>query len=65
MNDTIINAIKRQEILSLTYDGIPREVEPHAYGIAAKATSCCAAIKYLAGTPLKGRTNGNCLPSLK
>jgi hypothetical protein len=36
MNDTIINAIQHLEILSLTYDGIPREVEPHAYGISNK-----------------------------
>jgi hypothetical protein len=34
MNHTIIDAIKRRNILSLTYDGIPREVEPHAYGVS-------------------------------
>jgi hypothetical protein len=38
MNDTIITAIKNQEVLSLTYDGIPREVEPHAYGLSKKGT---------------------------
>jgi hypothetical protein len=36
MNGTIITAIKQQHILSLTYDGIPREVEPHAYGVSKK-----------------------------
>jgi hypothetical protein len=36
MNATIANAIRNQECLSLTYDGIPREVEPHAYGISSK-----------------------------
>jgi hypothetical protein len=36
MNNTIINAIKQQNVLSLTYDGIPREVEPHAYGVSKK-----------------------------
>lgn len=43
MNDTIITAIRRQEVLSLTYDGIPREVEPHAYGISNKGNEllCC------------------------
>src|SRR5664279_3427099 len=36
MNNTIITAIKNQEVLSLTYDGISREVEPHAYGFSNK-----------------------------
>jgi hypothetical protein len=36
MNATIVNAIKNRERLSLVYDGIRREVEPHAYGVSSK-----------------------------
>ena len=35
MNSIIIDAIQNQKVLSFTYDGISRTVEPHAYGIAA------------------------------
>ena len=34
MNNIIITAIKQKNVLSLTYEGIPREVEPHAYGVS-------------------------------
>ena len=33
MRNTIINAIQQKKLLSLTYDGIARTVEPHAYGL--------------------------------
>ncbi|PKM42290.1 MAG: hypothetical protein CVV03_10225 [Firmicutes bacterium HGW-Firmicutes-8] len=33
MNQTICNAIRNRRLLSFTYDGYPRIVEPHAYGI--------------------------------
>ena len=33
MNQTIINAIKNQQTLTFTYDGQPRVVEPHTYGV--------------------------------
>jgi len=36
MNNLISEAIKHHDILSLVYDGIPREVEPHAYGVSRK-----------------------------
>ncbi len=36
MNQIIIKAIKNLHVLSLTYDGISRKVEPHAYGIGSK-----------------------------
>jgi len=36
MHNTIAGAIENHEILSLIYDGILREVEPHAYGVSAK-----------------------------
>ena len=35
MNQTIINAINNMEILSFTYKGNPRVVEPHAYGMGS------------------------------
>jgi len=36
MNQTIINAIQQKKLLSLSYDGITRTVEPHAYGVSKK-----------------------------
>jgi hypothetical protein len=33
MHRTIVNAIRNLHVLSLTYGGIPRRVEPHAYGV--------------------------------
>ena len=36
MNETIIDAIKQTKVLSLVYDGITRQVEPHAYGVSKK-----------------------------
>jgi hypothetical protein len=36
MNHTIINAIQQKKLLSLSYDGITRTVEPHAYGVSSK-----------------------------
>ena len=35
MNQTIVNAINNMDILSFTYKGNPRVVEPHAYGIGS------------------------------
>jgi len=35
MNQTIINAINNMEVLSFTYKGNPRVVEPHAYGMGS------------------------------
>lgn len=32
MNSTIINAIRNRQLLSFTYDGYARVVEPHTYG---------------------------------
>lgn len=34
MNQAIISAITNQEVLTFTYDGFSRTVEPHAYGIS-------------------------------
>jgi len=36
MNQTIINAILQKKLLSLSYDGITRTVEPHAFGVSSK-----------------------------
>jgi len=36
MLQTIINAIRNREVLSLTYKGIPRIVEPHTVGVSTK-----------------------------
>ncbi len=33
MNQTIVTAIKEKRLLSFTYDGYARVVEPHCYGI--------------------------------
>lgn len=33
MNQIIINAIRNKQTLSFTYDGQPRVVEPHTYGV--------------------------------
>ncbi|ENO89930.1 hypothetical protein [Thauera linaloolentis] len=33
MSQTIIDAITNREVLTFTYDGFPRTVEPHTYGI--------------------------------
>lgn len=35
MNQTIINAINNMEVLSFTYKGNSRVVEPHAYGMGS------------------------------
>ena len=35
MNATIVDAIRTKKVLSLTYDGIARVVEPHAYGVSS------------------------------
>lgn len=32
MHQTLINAIRSGQVLSFTYDGLPRTVEPHTYG---------------------------------
>jgi len=34
MNQIICNAIKNRSVLKFTYDGCPRVVEPHAYGLS-------------------------------
>ena len=34
MLQTIISAIEKNEVLSFTYEGQPREVEPHAVGVS-------------------------------
>lgn len=34
MLQTIINAIRNREVLSFTYDGLARIVEPHAVGVS-------------------------------
>ncbi|WP_084336328.1 hypothetical protein [Pseudomonas indica] len=34
MIDLITNAIRNQQVLSFTYDSLPRIVEPHALGIS-------------------------------
>jgi hypothetical protein len=36
MHNAIANAIRNLEVLSLIYDGIPRQVEPHTYGVGRK-----------------------------
>ena len=36
MNHSIINAIQQKKLISLSYDGITRTVEPHAYGVSSK-----------------------------
>jgi hypothetical protein len=35
MNATIADAIRTKKVLSLTYDGMARVVEPHAYGVSS------------------------------
>jgi hypothetical protein len=34
MLETIINAIRSREVLSFTYDGLARVLEPHAVGLS-------------------------------
>ena len=34
MNQTICDAIHNRCVLKFTYDGLPRIVEPHAYGLS-------------------------------
>ena len=36
MNQSITQAIREMKLISLTYKGINRVVEPHAYGLSAK-----------------------------
>jgi len=36
MNQTICDAIYNRCVLKFTYDGLPRTVEPHAYGLSRK-----------------------------
>jgi|ERR1043166_4584893 hypothetical protein len=33
MKNIIVSSIKNKTVLSLTYKGIPRQVEPHAFGL--------------------------------
>lgn len=30
----LVDAITNQQVLTFTYDGLPRTVEPHAYGVS-------------------------------
>jgi hypothetical protein len=43
MNTEIINAIKNQNVLTFDYDGAPRTVEPHCYGITTKGNEAIRA----------------------
>jgi hypothetical protein len=36
MNPILIESIHNKKVLSLSYDGLAREVEPHAYGVSTK-----------------------------
>lgn len=43
-NHTIVNPIQRKKLLFLSYNGIARTVEPHAYGVSSKGNEllrCC------------------------
>ena len=43
MDQLIVQAIREKRLLSFTYDGHPRIVEPHCYGIttASNDALCC------------------------
>ena len=36
MNRQICDAIENKRLLTFNYDGLPREIEPHAHGISSK-----------------------------
>lgn len=40
MNATICEAIENMNLLSFTYDGQPRTVEPHAHGVTTAGNEC-------------------------
>lgn len=38
MNQMLVGAINGRKVLSLTYDGLSRIVEPHTYGVSANGS---------------------------
>lgn len=55
MNHTIINAINNMEILSFTYKGNSRVVEPHAYGTGSDGNDLLRAYQTEGGHSSPGR----------
>lgn len=55
-HQTLINAIQSRQILTFTYDGQPRTVEPHAYGLST------AGNKVIRVYQTAGRSNSGRVP---
>jgi hypothetical protein len=49
MNSTIAQAIREKRCLSFTYDGYPRVVEPHTYGLSRKGEEVFRAFQVSGG----------------
>ena len=49
MNQVISNAINNRELLSFTYDGYQRIVEPHTYGVTSKGKDSLRAYQVQGG----------------
>lgn len=56
MENIVIAAIKEKKVLSFTYSGLPRIVEPHIYGINDGVTQ-------LLGYQIRGSSNNGVIPN--
>jgi hypothetical protein len=50
MNATICEAIKEKKLLTFTYDGLARTVEPHAHGISTAGNECLRCYQVAGGS---------------
>ncbi len=50
MNQTICEAIKKMKILSFTYNGHERTVEPHAHGVTTAGNECLRCYQVAGGS---------------
>ncbi len=57
MNEEICSAIRRRRLLRLTYNGIPREVEPYCYGLGTTGRELLRGYQ-IAGPARPGRAAG-------
>jgi hypothetical protein len=50
MRQMIIQSIRNRELIGFNYDGYPRTVEPHAYGVTSKGKEVLRAYQIAGGS---------------